>query len=316
MSFGNHANTGLMQIHSYAQAKRIFDETKKIRGRADDQIPLGHRHRVDQFRINLNLKTLDVKLICYNTPVVTWHPDDSITVITDSWNTTTTAFFIDMVTGMGVRRFNGNLCVSTQGGEYVVPTQGLKFVKSNTNPNAWEPVNPERRTVHKLNRKASNNVRTRYAEFIKYYMGMAKLRDGNVVSADEVGDDKDAGMHLNPLNMEFPNTMPELVSLIHDANPETQFLSWQRVFYKLLVVAGRVHYDWLNINSGRGGAMTGWQVEAKDMADVLQRYLVGIHRGEVLVTALVPMGKVRKDAYAVFFQTGWNTFHENWFKQP
>lgn len=59
-----------------------------------------------------------------------------------------------------------------------------------------------------------------------------------------------------------------------------------------------------------GLRVNGWGVDAKDMADVLQRYLVGIHRDEVLVTALVPMGKVRKDAFAGFFNNGWDTYHQ------
>jgi hypothetical protein len=304
-NYGSNRNSGLMRISSYAEAKRMLEETKKIRGRADDQIPLGRRDKVDQFRINLDPKTLDVLLICHRTNVVTWHPDDSITVKTDNWNTQTTAYFISEVTGMGTRIFNHNMCVSARGGEYVVPTTGLRFVRAE---GVWGPVNPEQRTVHKLDRKAYNNVRSRYAEFEKYYMGMAKLRDGNTVPAEEVGDDKDAGMHLNPLNVEFANSVPELINLMHDANPETQFLSWQQVFHKLLVVEGSVSYDWSN---NLKAARVGWQVKAEAMADVLQRYLVGIHRDEVLVMALVPKGKVRKDAYALYFNNGWDTFHEN-----
>lgn len=207
MSYG-FRNTGLMVIHSYAQAKRMLEGTKKIRGRADDQIPLGRRDRVDQFRINLDPKTLDVLLIWYQTPVVTWHPDNSITVKADRWNTASTANFIDETTGMSTRRFNHNMCViSTRGKEYVVPTTGLRFVKAE---GAWEPVNPEQRMVHKLNRRAYNNVRSRYAEFIKYYMGMAKLREGNVVPAEEIGDDKDAGVNLNPLSAKFDESANEL----------------------------------------------------------------------------------------------------------
>ena len=163
MSYGHSGNTGLKVIHSYAQARQRLEGTKSIRGRADDQIPLGNRDRIDQFRINLDPHTLDVLLICYDTPVVRWHPDDTITIKTDNWNTQTTAFFIGAVTGLHACRSMGYMCVSVQSGQYTVPRTGVKLsreprVTGGHEYLSWEPVNPEQHTVHKLNRKASRQA--------------------------------------------------------------------------------------------------------------------------------------------------------------
>jgi len=301
MSFGQHQNTGLRVIYSYAYAKLTLEGTKKIRGRADDQIPLGNRDRIDQFRINLDPHTLDVLLICYNAPVVTWHPDDTITIKTDSWNTQATAYFIGAVTGVRASRFNGHMCVAVQSGQYTVPKTGLKLVKETHG--GWEPVNPEQHMVHKLNRKAYNNVRSRYAEFEKYYMGMAKLRDGGTISKEELGLNKDAGVNLNPLSSAFLETTLQLRCLMQDTDPDTRTKSWLQAFYMLATQAGRPTFS--------NSSFSGFVIRPPLMLGVFQRYLVGIHRGEVLVDTVVPRGKVTKDRYAAFFNNEWDTYHEN-----
>jgi hypothetical protein len=45
------------------------------------------------------------------------------------------------------------------------------------------------------------------------------------------------------------------------------------------------------------------------MMDGLNEMLLGLHRDEVLVRTEVPLGIVKKDSNARFFEAGWDRYH-------
>jgi hypothetical protein len=63
---------------NYGQAKDWHDKTPPIRGNKDNVRPLGSRRHWHMGSISMDGE--NVVLNYYNSPVVTWHPDDSLTV--------------------------------------------------------------------------------------------------------------------------------------------------------------------------------------------------------------------------------------------
>lgn len=96
----------VLGMRSYAQALRVYKETRPIRGRADDIRPLGRRRDVDKFSIRNAAE--GVQFVLYNTPVLTWHKpiprlsiendpgfDEQVTVYFGRWTSAFTARFIE-----------------------------------------------------------------------------------------------------------------------------------------------------------------------------------------------------------------------------
>lgn len=80
-----------MIVRSYEQAKRHYESVKPLRGRSVDTRPLERRNRTQE----LIVKRGDAyALRLYNTDVITWQPDNSMTLFLDGWVSPTTAKFI------------------------------------------------------------------------------------------------------------------------------------------------------------------------------------------------------------------------------
>ena len=96
----------VLGMRSYAQALRVYKETRPIRGRTDDIRPLGRRRDVDKFSIRNAAE--GVQFVLYNTPVLTWHKpepgfyvdgdrkfDENVTVYFGRWTSAFTCRFIE-----------------------------------------------------------------------------------------------------------------------------------------------------------------------------------------------------------------------------
>ena len=149
------------RVTNYAQAKNIHDEIKPIRGTTT--IPLGNRRDHHQYSIRKNGE--DVEMVCYKTPVVTFHPDDSITVRTDGWCSVSTHQFIQQVTGIPANGRGRYTVLQLKDSKVAISgNESASFVMRDGN---WCCVTDNRRPSYRMNRKAANNVRARYKDFIK-----------------------------------------------------------------------------------------------------------------------------------------------------
>ena len=110
---------------NYAQAKKIHDQIKPIRG--GDTKPLGKRRDHHQYSVKQNDRG-DIEFICYRTPVVTYHPDDTITINTDGWASVSTHQFIDQVLGIRANGYRGMTALTINGNKYLIDgkSQSLK----------------------------------------------------------------------------------------------------------------------------------------------------------------------------------------------
>ena len=163
---------------TYAQAKKIHDQIKPIRG--GDTKPLGKRRDHHQYSTKQNDRG-DIEFICYRTPVVTYHPDDTITINTDGWASVSTHQFIDQVLGIRANGYRGNTVLTIKKHKVIMDSNtGLKL--------RWEGFGGDWKILseiggafgYRLNRKEANNVRARYKAFADYFKGYIKLRSETI----------------------------------------------------------------------------------------------------------------------------------------
>lgn len=306
MSYG-YRNTGLPSVLSYAQALGILKETKHIRGRDKSAIPLGNRDRIDQFSIRQN-ENGDVECVCYKTPVITYSPDGTVTVRTDNWDSVSTAAFLEEVIDARVRRFRGRICVGMLQGEFHVPKEGLKL---NRVGNEWAVLNHEQEYRHKLQRKAHNNVRQEYADFIQYCMGMCKLREGGLVSIaqmieaegyKEATQYNEIPLRLNPLAEFFENYARELDHCMKS----DKLLLRLHAFHMLVLRAGMPQ---IGYRPSTGVPERSYEIRTDEVAKCLDYYLIGFNRDRVLQRVDIPKGRVMRDEYAGYYEAGWERFN-------
>lgn len=187
----SRAFSSLPSVHSYAQALRIATQTKPIRGRSSEIIPLGRRSDADQFNIQVHANK-DVVLRIHNTPAITYHPDETITLhpysyggnyagrIEPQWTSCITRFIHEVlhpfVLSVGIRNKMLFLDTShTAGSRLVVPPQPTRFTLDQA-MKAIDPITPLRLTSLRINRTAANNVRKRFGKFYRYMKGMIGVR--------------------------------------------------------------------------------------------------------------------------------------------
>ena len=177
-----YRNSGITMLTDYAEAARWYEITEPIRGSGTNAgvRPLGHRNR-PQFQI---LKCDDnIICRCYSTDVVTFHPDNTITLSVPAyWRTGTTANFIEDVLGrarvnagikdhdvvMWVRGQNPGVFRVGEATKLEVQKDGyLKLTHR-------DRVN----TIYSVDRTVMNAARKSVAAFSKSMIGMLKLKDG------------------------------------------------------------------------------------------------------------------------------------------
>ena len=167
----NHVPT----ILTHAQAKRIFEKIKPIRGR--DIRPLGARRDADTYHIRMNGD--DVECVLYKTPVVTFHTDDTITIKTDGWNSVSTHQFIWAITACNCWGSAGKTVVKVGNAKYVMSEQ-MKMKYKEDGSTVWEVLTTEEQYDWRIDRQKAKEVRVKYKEFNTYLSGVIKLRSTTV----------------------------------------------------------------------------------------------------------------------------------------
>jgi hypothetical protein len=186
--YGGLRNTGIYPIRDYAAAVDKWDNTVPIRGRKNDERPIGKRSKsYMQIRKHSNG---DVACVLYQTEVVIFHPDNTITLhVPAQWQTNTTAIFITAVLGWnrvssGVK--DGNVILALRG------DNNYARLSTNTKLGIAEAGNLTLlggnlvNIVYTINRKKMNAARAKVSKFRKYLAGVLKLRDGMFDSNEAV----------------------------------------------------------------------------------------------------------------------------------
>jgi hypothetical protein len=170
------------KIHNYADALKRYDNTKPIKGRADDPRPLGERRYVDTYSIRKNIWTDAIECILYKTPVIKFTTEDEVIINIDNWPSASTCQFISRVlSGVGAYRVRGEVVLGFSGtdAKAMLPAKGELALVRNAS-GGWIPKVKQTLYDYRVNRKEANAVRKSVSQFKDYISGVVKLKGEEV----------------------------------------------------------------------------------------------------------------------------------------
>jgi hypothetical protein len=306
--FGNANSARLRKvqyIRSFEQAQRKYEDTKPIRGRADETIrPLSDRGAVDTYNIRKKVSEAGkVRYECwmYRTPVVTYYENNVVVFDMGGWPSASTRTFISEVTGFTCGCKDGSSYISLASvGNVVMPSSGptaIQFIN-----NTWELVASVPVYEVQLQRKEANNVRARYKEFSAYVNNMLKLREETLGYANT----KVIKMDFAEFAEHFKD-MPGWELRWRDLGTKkaSEYEELNKVFFALLdsgstssfytaflYLVASVH----NIQQF-GSMVTRFNIHTKSVTDELKEVMYKYHSDVVFEKVKLPIGKVPNKKY-------------------
>ena len=309
------------RVYNYADALKIHDKTKPLRGRAIEIRPLGERRDADTYHIRKAGNVIfgeSIELVLYKTPVITFMPDDEVVLFVDSYNTVATHQFIHQVLNIragGVRR---TTVLTIGNNKYTLADKDKLRLRRDEGGN-WHVINPTQQWAWRLDRKAVTNVRSKYGEFYKYLKGFVNLRTESITQ--RWNSSTYDGIHVQ--QSEFKSLFGSMVSIRSYAYMNKrgkQSLDWTAVkpeqyaassnafdclirpeqpeedkhtnFYKAaLLLIAKLETDAMDI---RVDSAT---VRAKHIVPLLDEVLFQMYAHHVLVRKALPQGKVSSGIY-------------------
>lgn len=164
----------IKMFRNHAEAEKLYNETKPIRGSVDVR-PIGARRDAHWYRITKNAATNTYEAVLYQTPVVTFYPDNTIKVKTGGYNTATTMQFISNVLGINAWRTRGT-SMFTIGGENHAMKGSLSELMLKWEGGQLRVTQSQTHKQWAMNRTGANNVRAKVSEFRGYFKGFLSLR--------------------------------------------------------------------------------------------------------------------------------------------
>jgi len=309
------------RIHDYAQALRIHDNTKPLRGRSPEIKPLGARRDADTYHIRKAGNVVfgeSIELVLYKTPVITFMPDGEVVLFIDSYNTVATQQFISHVLGIGANGVRRTTVLTINNSKYTLADKDkLRLRKGDR---GWEVLNPFQQWTWRLDRKAVTNVRAQYGEFYKYLKGFVNLRTERMAVSRWQLEEKDfvcvqqsefksvcggtfpmseyaymdkrgkQSLDWNPVKPhQYEKSAGMFEKLIRSDQPEEDK---HTNFYKAaLLLVAKLETDRMDIRTDSV------RVRSKHIVPLLDDVLFMIHAHQVLVRKALPQGKVSSGIY-------------------
>lgn len=183
---------GLPHFDSYEQAASWEAEVKPIRGRFPECKPIGPRNKTHM----TIRRAADGDILCrlHHTDVLTFHPDGSINLYLNGWNSNSTFAFVNAILGWRVRigTTHGHTtmdgCYIDEAGEthygtFAIPDSDPVGLTRDPNSSVLRIHNPLPTYKHLINRKAMNKVRKECEAALTYFDSMVRVRadsDGQI----------------------------------------------------------------------------------------------------------------------------------------
>lgn len=256
--------SGISPLENYVAAKYKYETTKHIRGRDTEERPLGDRRRP-----HFQIRKMGEDIVCrlYETNVVIYHPDNTITLrVPEQWKTTTTAAFIRDV--LGRRRVETFLrdrdvvvAVKGQSKRYLRVGEATKF-RVEENGDLTLLSNDRVHYVHTVDRKRMNALRKSIKPFRDYVRSTLKLRGGKF--GEEEADVLREFLRGNDIH--------------HDALKAGD--GWNVKKYWSLDLPGDRWY-----NSYAGDVLDAWKARATKAVQIMQSGDAGAFYGLMLLVA-------------------------------
>jgi hypothetical protein len=167
----------LPYLTGYADILRVYTKTKPIRGQGERR-PLGRRRDHNAFWIRKHEPTGSFECMCYRTPVVTFHSDNTVTIRNGGYPEATTHSFITELLGRSGVTANGwlNRTRLIVNGHIHMLEKDKSVTLTIDDKERMHLTEVQEMTGYAMNRKAANNVRRKYKEFADYFVGLVKLR--------------------------------------------------------------------------------------------------------------------------------------------
>lgn len=196
MAYGSISTEGIPTLNNYAEAVRHFERVKPWRGK--DERPIGNRTH----RAKIIHRLLDGSIACrlYSTDVVTYHPDNTISV--EFYDSRSTCEFASRILPWELRPFmhEGRMWLAVHAEEgkrhyYRQGTEPLTFRRMTAHGApllTFECLNADTRyrpTHRVLDRQASKDVRRRIKPMIDY-LAAALAVHGNKPLGDLLPESK------------------------------------------------------------------------------------------------------------------------------
>lgn len=203
----------LQTLRTFAQAKAFYEGTAPLRGRDSQDRPLGARRYFDRFRISKLTTERGEAYACflYNSPLITYHENGAIELLfPKGWASLSTSYFFGEVLGVATSKRKSSIALLTKHETVNAPSQTI--VLNYDNPKAiihpvfigdtfvWYSAAELVNYGWRVNRKQANNVRTRYASFLRMFKALISLRSGTsrAVPASHVFIPMHEAAHLLP----------------------------------------------------------------------------------------------------------------------
>jgi hypothetical protein len=331
MTMGYRTVQHVPLTRTYEEALKVFENSKPIKGRANEIRPLGQRRDADTYWVRKDGDK--VQYMLYKTPVVTFAPD-GVVVWTNGWSSVSTHQFINQVLDIGASGSGGKTLLHIGKEKFVLPGSDHVVLKWEGDGQAgnWSVLYRPQLTGLRINRKAANNVRARYKLFDDYFKGFLKLRNNDGVmrmTATELGNaigyttsekptyaisHKMVGASINlyrtgvqvhkfidmtdwRLIVDSPYTSQEREKIKHVLREmqEKMLTTDHEEFYKAaMILCGCNSYNVLAYDENHDNA---WNESVSVVEKIYKAMLVKLHAHEVLERIELPPGAVPNQKY-------------------
>jgi hypothetical protein len=195
--FGNSA--GLVQLHSFEEAKNKWENTLPIRGRTKDCRPLGRNRARSDYEIRKHWRVVEDGCLgkyvesytanLWHTDYVEWFSDGRLFVRTGGYSSPSINACVNysVANAYGeLYSFNGKPYFKTKDGKsYFITRDGLMLEPTGQEiqthvghiAKVMHPLNPIQEYKYRANRKEMNKVRKHYKKFIDYGVAMYGIDD-------------------------------------------------------------------------------------------------------------------------------------------
>ena len=308
--------TRVPRVTNYADALKIHDGVKPLRGRSPEIRPLGDRRDADKYHIRKNGEAIE--LVLFQTPVITFMPEGEVALFVNGYNTPSTHQFIHRVLGIPASGVRGKTLLGVGDSRYILGDGETLRLRLNES-GGWCPLNPTTQYGWKLNRKATTNVRNIYADFYKYLKGFVNLRtekaktsyyapekDCVVVPLEEFKNtcggllhireycymDKRGAQHMSYVPVKVEQYRTSATKFEHLIRPDQAEDVKHTNFYKAaLILIAKADSDRMDMRADETA------VQSNHILPTLDTVLFQFYAHDVLVREAMPLGKVSSGKY-------------------
>jgi hypothetical protein len=267
-------------LHNYEAALRHYDSITPLRGNTNVR-PIAERRKTHfNIRKDERAGTLIVRL--HQTDVITYHPDNRITLDMGGWNSVSTRAAIHAVTGVNIFSSFGRAWVRDHDGKEYPFKNNLQLQTGGSyrDHKIIDPTYPE---THTLNRKELNQKLRQFRDYYNYLLGVTKV--GGWRGAGQIKFDYSA--MTNPDNYKDGVFAPE---------PEAAFALGMAILGNE-TFSDRNNYWKFFVELHPGSGFRGTAME-KIVANALKRAVVKAHKETLLTKTTITDGRIVKDNYA------------------